>query len=81
VAIWEACLAILGWYGRERVGFATRNGWYGSQRMGFTKRIGGSGRSSVVLPRGLEGPVDLKSKGRRAPDGFDHGFGALGGRG
>jgi hypothetical protein len=34
-----------------------------------------------VLPHGLEGPMDLKSKAIRGPVGSGAGFGSLGGRG
>jgi hypothetical protein len=30
VVVWGASLAILGWYGRESVGNATRIGWSGT---------------------------------------------------
>jgi hypothetical protein len=53
VAIWEACLAILGWYGRERVGLATRIGWSGLKVWVLLCGLGGPGHNVWVLPRGL----------------------------
>jgi hypothetical protein len=39
------------------------------------------GHNICVLPHGLGGPVDLKTKGTRAPQAFDNAFWALGGMG
>jgi hypothetical protein len=77
VAIGEACLAILGWYGRESVGWVVR-----VIKCGVLPRgLGVQGHNVCVLPGGLGGLVDRKSKAPRALQGFKHGLWALGGRG
>jgi hypothetical protein len=47
-------------------------------KCGFPLGLWVAGQKVCVLPCGLGGPVDLTSKGRRAPGAFGHGFGALG---
>jgi hypothetical protein len=49
--------------------------------MVLPRGLGVTGHKVCVLPRGLGGPMGLKSKGTRAPQGFEDGFWALGGRG
>jgi hypothetical protein len=83
VTVWGASLAILGWYGRESVGNATRIGLgdQGHKMWVLLRGLRGPGHKVWVLLCGLGGIVVRKSKSPRALQGFGDGFGALGGRG